>query len=52
MDGGSYLVHDGFWVPVAVQVEGGQWLHIYAEGSTNPVSIPATEAAMFYHLRH
>ena len=35
MDGGIYVIHGGFWVPVAVQVEGAPWLLIAAEGGTN-----------------
>ena len=83
MTGGGFVVRGGFWIPAAVQVEGGPWLYIVAEGgtnvvvswsptdpgwvlqealtlqtnwvdsvsgSTNPISIPATEAAMFYRL--
>lgn len=84
LDGGSFVVHGGFWVPLAVQVGGAPRLHIVSNGSTNvvvswapdvpgwvlqqtdnlhtnwldcatgptnPVSIPTTNAAMFYRLR-
>jgi hypothetical protein len=84
MDGGDFVVHGGFWVPVAVQVEGAPWLTIVSEGgtnvlvswnpaepgwvlqeainletnwldsasgTTNPVTIPATETMLFYRLR-
>ena len=84
MTGGDFVVHGGFWVSAAVQVEGAPWLYILAEGGTNvvvswipaapgwvlqealtlqtnwvdsvsgptnPISIPAIEATMFYRLR-
>ena len=35
--GGDYVVHGGFWVPVAVQVDGAPWLEIMTEGGTNVV---------------